>query len=175
MIISTLASWMADTSEVIKWRGWVVGDRTRQNAYTLVELVTICAIIGILACAVVLSICQLRGAAYVPAAAARFAAVLRESQALAQADGRRVRVTVSVAAKYSVFLDTPSGPLRIASGDLSPAKCSTNYPGGAVEFSSEGWPCGTASRSPRAGTFVFSAGGHTRSVVLQMGGCVRCR
>jgi len=152
-----------------------VVSHVREKAYTLVEVVVVCAIIGVLAVVGVLSISRLSGAAAVPTAAVRFAAVLRESQALAQVGGEPVNVIISPSASYRVFLDSANGPVWLASGDLAPVICSSNYPGGSVAFSPQGWPCAVGSRIPRAGTFSFTYGGSLRSVVVQMGGCIRCR
>ena len=52
------------------------------------------------------------------------------------------------------------------------ADVSSTYPGGALEFGPRGWAGLPGSSSPRAGH--FSVAGSSRTVVVQLSGCVRC-
>ena len=107
------------------------------------------------------------------AAAERLALVLRDAQARAQAHGATVRVSVAGDGRYSVSDVLASGASSVADGELG-VDVASNYPLGTLEFGAAGWPTLPGSASPRAGHFTIgsSTAGHT--VVVQLGGCVRC-
>ena len=102
----------------------------------------------------------------------RLAVVLRAAQARAQSSCTRVCVRVGTDGTFSVSESGLDGS-TIEQGQLE-AAVSSNYPGGAVEFGTKGWPCSPGSASPRAGRFLIAGGGPGREVVVQLGGCVRC-
>jgi type II secretory pathway pseudopilin PulG len=107
-------------------------------------------------------------------AARSFALVLRQAQAQAQAESCRVRVVLSAAGDgYSVQRITPEDVTTKASGTFGDARCTTNYPGGALDFAAAGWPLAMGTSSPRAGSFTFAPGAH--AVVVQLAGRIRCR
>ena len=140
----------------------------RQSGTTMFELVTVIAVVGILAAVAV------PGAAHVGAAvsgaegARRLALVLRAAQAEAQSRSASIRVEVDAGGAYTV-----TGPLgdQVMSGRLEAPVVST-YPGGVLEFTERGWARVPGSSSPRAGH--FSIAGASGTVVVQLSGCVRC-
>lgn len=140
--------------------------------FTLIELVSVLAIIGTLLAVAVPGAARLQLGLAEHVAAQRLTLVLRDAQTRAQAHDSRVTVTVAGDGTYRVT-ESQSGVVgtarSVASGALG-APVSSNYVGGAVEFSPSGWPCLPGAVSPRAGT--FAAGAHR--VVLQLGGFVRC-
>jgi len=147
----------------------------RQDGSTLLELLTVVAIMGVLAAVAVPGAVAARGAFAGDAAARKLALVLRAAQARAQARASIVRVTVAGDGGY-VVLDVSAGndaAVPVAAGDLG-AEVHTNYPGGALEFGPRGWPCLPGATSPRAGSFIVDAGSADSDVVVQLGGCVRC-
>lgn len=138
---------------------------------TLIELVTLLAVIAILAAIAVPTASGARRALAGRSGAQRLALVLRAAQAHAQSRAGRVDVTVRGDGHYEVWDAAAAGEME--SGELGGA-VSTNYPDGALSFSAVGSPCLPATTTPRAGSFVFGpAAGCT--VVVQLGGCVRCR
>jgi type IV fimbrial biogenesis protein FimT len=146
----------------------------RHSGYTLAELVVVCSLLSVIAAVVVPALARTHGRASVPVAAVRFALVLRDAQARAWACGDPVRVSVDGLGRgYTVECGRGEARRLVESGSFGGAVCSTNYPGGVVEFVPAGYPHvpdGTA----RAGTFTFSFAGVVRRVVVQMGGAVRC-
>jgi hypothetical protein len=58
---------------------------------------------------------------------------------------------------------------------LGAVTCTTNYPGGVVEFDDAGLPLAATTGAPRAGTFTLSRGAAQRAVVVQLTGRVRVR
>ncbi len=142
----------------------------RQSGTTMFELVTVIAVVGILAAVAV------PGAAHVGAAvsgaegARRLALVLRAAQAEAQSRAASVRVEVDAGGEYTV-----TGPFgdQVMSGRLGASVAST-YPGGVIEFTERGWGRVPGSSSPRAGHFSVAGGGASRTVIVQLSGCVRC-
>ena len=141
--------------------------------YTLIEIVVVCALLAIAAAVCVPELASSHGRASVPAAAVRFTLVLREAQARASALGAPVRVSLTGSGDGYV-VSSHAGDRLVASGSFTGAGCQTNYPGATVEFAPSGFPHGVDGGT-RAGTFTFAAGGVTSSVVVQMGGAVRCR
>jgi hypothetical protein len=61
----------------------------------------------------------------------------------------------------------------VAGGELG-AVVASNYPGGTVEFGASGLPTVAGGTSPRAGHFEVADGPSGSTVVVQLGGCVRC-
>jgi prepilin-type N-terminal cleavage/methylation domain-containing protein len=150
-------------------------DVLRQDGTTLVELLTVVAIMGILAVVAVPGAAATRGAFAGDAGARKLALVLRAAQARAQARASIVRVTVAGDGGY-VVVDVSAGgdpAAPVAAGELG-AGVQTNFPGGALEFGPRGWPCLPGATSPRAGSFIVGTGSADSDVVVQLGGCVRC-
>jgi prepilin-type N-terminal cleavage/methylation domain-containing protein len=145
------------------------------GAFTLLELVITMALAGAIAAFAVVPAASAHGRVSASTAAGRFALVLREAQARAQTTGSHVRVTLSNDGFFAVTQVSSDGSPAVSSGNLGPARCTTNYPGGGVDFNPSGWPCAVTSGSARAGSFVFSWGPNSSTVVVQLGGCVRCR
>ncbi len=144
----------------------------RQRGSTLFELITVVSIIGILAAIAVPSAASAKRAFAASSAVDRLTLVLRFAQARAQSASSRVCVCVDPGGSYVVTEGGAGGPVA-DSGELN-AGVSSNYPGGAVEFTPRGWPCAPGAASPRAGRFFVAGGGAGREVVLQLGGCIRC-
>ena len=147
----------------------------RSPGHTLIELAVVCALAAIIAGIAVPSVVASHGCVAGSVASRQLAIVLREAQARAQVSGDVVRVIIDADGQgYSVDAIGAFGESRVASGEFGGARCSSNYPGNAVEFAGAGWPRALGA-GVRAGTFRLTASGHTRSVVLQMGGAIRCR
>jgi prepilin-type N-terminal cleavage/methylation domain-containing protein len=149
-----------------------------QAGTTLLESLTVLAIMGILAAVAVPGVSAARRAFAGDAAARKLALVLRTAQARAQANVSIVRVSVAGDGSY-VVLDVGSEgdgdatAVPVATGQLG-VGVHTNYPGGALEFGPRGWPCLPGSSSPRAGSFTIGGGAGDPDVVVQLAGCVRC-
>ena len=142
-----------------------------QRGNTLIELVTLLAVMAILAAVAVPTASGTRRVLAGKSGAQRLALVLRAAQAQAQSRACRVDVTVRSDGRYEIAEAAAAGETE--HGQLSGA-VSTNYPDGALSFSASGSPCLLGTATPRAGSFVFGpATGCT--VVVQLGGCVRCR
>lgn len=139
---------------------------------TLLELVVVLSISAILCAVAVPGVVQARRTFRAADAAGRLALVLRTAQARAQAGGVPVRVEVEASGRFRVS-QYGSSPAHIAVGDLGAAVVS-NYPDDTVEFGAGGLPTVAGGVSPRAGHFDVGAGSAVRSVVVQLGGCVRC-
>ena len=146
---------------------------SRHQGLTLLELVTLLAISGILCAIAVPGVTAVRSVFAADAATGKLALVLRDAQARAQAHGTRVRVSVASNGGYSVCEVGPSGERPIAGGELG-ADVDSNYPQGTLEFGSAGWPTLPGGASPRPGHFSVGNAAAGRSVIVQMGGCVRC-
>jgi len=139
-----------------------------QRGTTLLELVTVLAVLAVLATVVVPGAARVRSVVSGAQGARRLALVLRAAQAQAQSTGAPVRVEVGPAGEYAVT--GASGDVTM-SGTLGTAVTST-YPGGTLEFGARGWAGLPGAPSPRAGH--FSIAGSSRTVVVQLSGCVRC-
>ena len=146
---------------------------TRQRGSTLLELVAILAISAVLCTIAVPGVAAVRSVFAADAAAERLALVLRTAQARAQAHGAAVRVSVAGDGCYSVCDVRPSGERAVTGGELG-ADIDSNYPQGTLEFGAAGWPTLPGRTSPRAGHFTIGAATAGRTVVVQLGGCVRC-
>ena len=145
----------------------------RQHGFTLAELLTAISVMAITA-SITVPVFGAPGRLAAADAAAAFAVVLRHAQAEAQADGCRLRVALTAdGAGFSVGRVASDGESVEQTGTFGGARCSTNYPGAAVDFAAGGWPLTSGTATPRAGTFQFSPGSG-RSVVLQMAGRIRC-
>jgi len=134
----------------------------------MLELVAVFAIVAILAAITVPCASRVRAAVSAAEAARRLALVLRSAQAQAQTTASPVRVEVTPNGEYVVC--GHSG-VEIESGRLGAAVSST-YPGGVLEFGERGWAGLPGATSPRAGHFDVQ--GSSRSVIVQLSGCVRC-
>jgi Tfp pilus assembly protein FimT len=143
-----------------------------QHGSTLLELVAILAISAVLCAVAVPGVAAVRSVFAADAAAERLALVLRVAQATAQANGSPVRVSVAGDGSYSVCEVGPSGTDAVTRGELG-AEVTASYPQGTVEFVAAGWPMLPGGASPRAGHFTIGRAA-ARTVVVQMGGCVRC-
>jgi len=145
----------------------------RQHGSTLLELVTILAISAVLCAIGVPGVGAVRSVFAADAAADKLALVLRDAQARAQARGAVVRVSVAGDGRYSVCDVSSSGECPVVGGELG-ADVGSNYPQGTLEFGAAGWPTLPGRTSPRAGHFTIGAATAGRTVVVQLGGCVRC-
>jgi hypothetical protein len=101
--------------------------------------------------------------------ARRLALVLRAAQAEAQSRSASVRVEVDNGGGYVVT----AGLERLMSGCLG-ARVSCTYPNGTIEFSPRGWAGLPGASSPRAGHFSVEGPTASRTVTIQLSGCVRC-
>jgi prepilin-type N-terminal cleavage/methylation domain-containing protein len=146
----------------------------QSRGFTAVELVVVCAVMGVLCSIAVPSAVGTRRALGADAGARHLALVLREAQARAQASGARTAVQVAPDGSYEVAETGEDGWRVTERGELL-AAVSTNYPGGRVEFGRPGWPLLPGASTPRAGSFVLGAAPRTRTIVVQLTGCVRCR
>jgi type II secretory pathway pseudopilin PulG len=159
-------------------RSGVFGVRARtargRCGFTAVELVVVCAIMGVFCSIAVPSAVGTRRALGADTGARHLALVLREAQARAQSSGARTSVQVAPDGSYEVAENAEGGWRVTERGELLSA-VATNYPNGRVEFGRAGWPLLGGTVTPRAGSFVFGSAGRTRTVVLQLTGCVRCR
>ena len=141
----------------------------RQRGSTLFELVTVMAVVAIFASIAVPSAAHVGSAVSSAEGARRLALVLRAAQAEAQSRSVSVCVEVDGGGAYVVT----AGPERLMSGSLGTRVTST-YPGGVIEFSRRGWAGLPGSSSPRAGHFSVDGATASRTVVVQLSGCVRC-
>ena len=146
------------------------------RGHSLLELVAVLAVLSVLAAVTVPLLAPAHRRLAAGEAARQFAVVLRHAQALAQTGMCRVRVRLTGEGDGYVVSRADGGAwVTEESGSFAGAACATNYPGACVQFAAAGWPLDDASGVPRAGTFVFGEGSWRRSVVLQMGGRIRCR
>ena len=140
-----------------------------QKGSTMLEMVAVLAVVAILAAIAVPSAARVGAGVSAAEAARRLALVLRVAQAEAQSRDTAVLVEVSGDGDYLVTL---AGE-HLMSGRLRAAVSST-YPGGAVQFSERGWAGLPGSASPRAGHYSLAGATASRTVVIQLSGCVRC-
>jgi type II secretory pathway pseudopilin PulG len=132
------------------------------------ELVVVLAVVAVLAAVAVPGAAKAHAAVSGGQAPRRLALVLRAAQARAQCTGGPVRVEVDSGGDYTVA--GAAGEV-VAHGSLG-AGVSSTYPGGALEFTARGWAGLPGASSPRAGHFTIE--GASRSVTVQLSGCVRC-
>ena len=140
-----------------------------EKGSTLFELVTVMAIIAVFAAVSMPSAAHVGSAVSSAEGARRLALVLRAAQAEAQSRSAPVRVEVDEDGDYAVT----AGADRLMSGRLG-ARITSTYPGGAIEFSGRGWAGLPGSPSPRAGHFSVQGAAASRTVIVQLSGCVRC-
>jgi type II secretory pathway pseudopilin PulG len=143
----------------------------RRRGHTLIELVTLLAVMAVLAAVAVPSASSVRGVFAGRSGAERLALVLRAAQAQAQSRAFRVDVTVRGDGRYEVVEARPGA--AVERGELG-THVTTNYPDGALSFGVSGSPCLFATTTPRAGSFALGSGAGC-TVVVQLGGCIRCR
>jgi len=148
--------------------------RRSGHGFTAVECMVVCALMGVLCAIAVPSAVGTRRALGADAGARHLALVLREAQARAQSSGARTAVQVTPDGTYEVAESSAGGWHVTERGDLLVA-VTTNYPSGRVEFGRAGWPLLAGAATPRAGSFVLGSTGRSRTVVVQLTGCVRCR
>jgi prepilin-type N-terminal cleavage/methylation domain-containing protein len=141
----------------------------RQSGSTLFELVTVMAVIAVFASVAVPSAVHAGSAISSAEGARRLTLVLRAAQAEAQSRSSSVRVEVDGAGAYVVT----AGPERLMSGRLG-ARVVSTYPDGVIEFGGRGWASLPGSSSPRAGHFSVEGATASRTVIVQLSGCVRC-
>jgi prepilin-type N-terminal cleavage/methylation domain-containing protein len=141
----------------------------RQRGTTLFELVTVMAVVAVFVSIAVPGAAHVGSAVSSAEGARRLALVLRAAQAEAQSRSSSVRVEVDDAGSYVVT----AGSERLMSGRLG-ARVVSTYPDGAIEFSGRGWAGLPGSSSPRAGHFTVEGATASRTVTVQLSGCVRC-
>ena len=142
------------------------------RGHTLPELLAVVAVAATIAGVAVPGVAWVVGGAAAGADARCFALALRRTQAAAASSGRVVSVRlVDQGFGYECDEATAGGSAELDHGWFH-GRCSTNYPGGVVQFATWGWPCETTGQ-PRAGSFSFTGAGTSATVVLQLGGRVR--
>jgi prepilin-type N-terminal cleavage/methylation domain-containing protein len=143
-----------------------------ERGVSLIELVAALLVMSILA-GISVPLAAADGRFSVLLTARHIAVVLRLAQTTAQAEGDPVRFEI-LGSKWRVRSGQGSSAVTIVSGDLGAVSCTTNYPGGWVEFDRRGYPL-SLNAAPRAGSFTFSYGGLQSGVVLQLTGRVRVK
>jgi prepilin-type N-terminal cleavage/methylation domain-containing protein len=146
--------------------------RGKRSGMTLIELVVALSVAGLLCAVAVPGAASVRRTFQSADAAWRLALVLREAQARAAASGDPLRVVVESSGRYRV-IRAAAPQVQVAGGELG-AVVASNYPGGTVEFGASGLPTLAGGTSPRAGHFEVVDGPSGSTVVVQLGGCVRC-
>jgi prepilin-type N-terminal cleavage/methylation domain-containing protein len=106
----------------------------RQRGSTLLELVTVMAVVAVFAAVAVPNAAHVGSVVSGAEGARRLALVLRVAQAEAQSRGAALQVEVGATGDYVVT----AGGARLMSGRLGVPVDST-YPGGVIEFSARGW------------------------------------
>ncbi len=147
---------------------------TKQRGITLLELMMVCAVSAVVCAVAVPSAVAARHSLSGSLGARRLALLLRDGQARAQARGTRVAVTVAADGSVNVSDVLASGTYRVVESAALGVSAASNYPNGSLEFDPRGWPALPAGSSPRAGRFVLEGGAAGRTVVVQLGGYVRC-
>ncbi|MBM3147255.1 MAG: prepilin-type N-terminal cleavage/methylation domain-containing protein [Actinobacteria bacterium] len=145
-----------------------------RSGVTLMELAVVIAVLATLAAITVPMLGSSHAGISVLRTAQRFATAVRYAQATAQDGDCRTRVVLDGAA-FRVERATDGGWVRDLYATTGVVTGGSNYPGDGVEFSRDGRPRVPGTATPRAGTFTFSCGVATRSVVLQLTGRVRVR
>jgi prepilin-type N-terminal cleavage/methylation domain-containing protein len=142
------------------------------RGHTLPELLAVVAVAATIAAVAVPGVAWVTGRAAAGADARCFALALRRAQAAAASSSGVVSVRlVDQGCGYECDEAAAGGRVELDHGRFH-EPCSTNYPGGVVQFAMWGWPCETSGQ-PRAGSFSFTAAGTSATVVLQLGGRVR--
>ena len=147
---------------------------TTARGFTAVELVVVCAVVGVLCAVAVPSAVGARRALGCDGGARHLALVLRAAQARAQSGEGRTAVQVAADGSYLVA-HSEAGGWRITERGRLLVPVTTNYPSGRVEFGRAGWPRLSGTATPRAGRVFQGGGSRTRTVVVPRTGCVRCR
>jgi prepilin-type N-terminal cleavage/methylation domain-containing protein len=142
---------------------------------TLLELLVVLAVLGTLAAITVPALASGPSQAVTLRAAQRLGTALRLAQAWAQDGECRTRVVIVPGFGVSVDRRSEGCWATVAGYALGGVVCSTNYPGGAVEFDRSGLPLSVTTGAPRAGTFTLARGSAGSSVVVQLTGRVRVR
>ena len=141
----------------------------RQRGSTLFELVTVMAVVAVFAAVAVPSAAHVGSVVSSAEGARRLALVLRAAQAEAQSRSAAVRVEVDGSGSYLVTV----GGESLITGYLG-ARVTSTYPNGVIEFSGRGWAGLPGSSSPRAGHYSVEGPTTSRTVTVQLSGCVRC-
>gem|GEM_PF-3233604 len=145
-----------------------------RSGVTLMELAVVMAVLATLAAITLPMLGAGHARVSVLRTAQRFATAVRYAQATAQDGDCRMRVVLDEAA-FRVERAGDEGWVRDLRATTGVVSGGSNYPGDGVEFSRDGRPLVPGTATPRAGTFTFTCGGATRSVVLQLTGRVRVR
>jgi prepilin-type N-terminal cleavage/methylation domain-containing protein len=154
-----------------RWQGWA----TAAGGVTLLELLVVLAVLGTLAAITAPTLASGPAQTATLRAAQRLGTALRLAQAWAQDGECRTRVVVDAASGVSVDRRLDGRWVSVTGYPLGAVVCTTNYPGGAVEFDRAGFPLSATTGAPRAGTFTLARGSAGRSVVVQLTGRVRVR
>jgi prepilin-type N-terminal cleavage/methylation domain-containing protein len=145
------------------------------HGVTLLELLVVLAVLGTLAAITAPTLATGPAQAATLRAAQRLGTALRLAQAWAQDGECRTRVAIDEASGIRVDRRLDGRWVSVAGYPLGAVVCTTNYPGGAVEFDRSGLPLSATTGAPRAGTFTLARGSAGRSVVVQLTGRVRVR
>jgi prepilin-type N-terminal cleavage/methylation domain-containing protein len=145
------------------------------HGVTLLELLVVLAVLGTLAAITVPTLASGPAQAASLRAAQRLGTALRLAQAWAQDGECRTRVVIVPGSGVSVDRRLDGRWVSVAGYPLGAVLCTTNYPGGAVEFDRSGLPLSATTGAPRAGTFTLARGSAGRSVVVQLTGRIRVR
>ena len=142
----------------------------REHGSSMLELIVVLAVVAIFAAVAVPGASRARATVAGSEGARRLALVLRAAQAEAESGSGAVRVMIEPDGDFVV---TDADGSTAMSGRLGTAVTST-YPGNVLEFTERGWARLPGSSSPRAGHFTVAGAAQSRTVVVQLSGCVRC-